>query len=75
MKPAAVIGRHRTCDFRDHATSAPAELGGEIPHVSRNRVRTRALLQARKLHVYGGGTVGAFWMCVMFACIAYYIML
>ena len=53
--------RHQTCDFGEHATSAPAELGGEIHNVSRNRARTRVLLQARKLHVYGSGTFGAFW--------------
>ena len=46
--------------FREHATSAPAELGGEIQHVSRNRVRTQVLPQARKLHVYGSRTFAAF---------------
>ena len=29
--------------------------------VSRNRARMRVLLEALKLHVYGGGTFGAFW--------------
>ena len=53
--------RHQTCDFGEHATSAPAELGGEIHKVSRNRARTQVFLQARKLHVYGKGTSGAFW--------------
>ena len=43
------------------ATSAPAELGGEIQSVSRNRARTQVLLQAWKLRVYGSGTFGAFW--------------
>ena len=46
---------------REHATSAPAELGGKIHNVSRNRARTQVPLQARKLHVYGRGTFGAFW--------------
>ena len=44
--------------------SAPAELGGEIHNVSRNRARTQVLLQARKLHVYGSGTFGAFWTII-----------
>ena len=43
------------------AASAPAELGEEIHNVSRSRARTQVLLQARKLHVYGSGTFGAFW--------------
>ena len=60
-KDAIMIRRHQTCDFREHATSAPAELGGEIHNVSRNRARAQVLLQARKLHVYGSGTFGAFW--------------
>ena len=54
------IRRHRTCHFREHATSAPAELGGDIHKVSQNRAHTLVLLQARKLHVYGSGTLGAF---------------
>ena len=41
--------------------SVPAELGGEIHHVSRNRACTKVLLQARKLHVCGSGTFGASW--------------
>ena len=45
-------------DFGEHATSAPAELGGKIHNVSRNRARTQVLPQARKLHVYGSGTLG-----------------
>ena len=60
---AAAVRRHReTCDFREHVTSAPAELGGKIHIVSRNRARTQVFLQARKLHVYGSGSFGAFWM-------------
>ena len=51
-----------TWHFRAHATSAPAELGGEIHSVSRNRARTQVLLQARRLHVCGSGTFDAFWM-------------
>ena len=43
------------------STSAPAELGGEIRNVSRSVARTQVLLQARKLHVYGSGSFGAFW--------------
>ena len=43
--------RHQTCDFGERATSAPAELGGKI-----NRALTQVLLQARRSHVYGGGT-------------------
>ena len=50
----------KRCDFGERATSAPAELGGEGHNVSRNRARTRVLLQARMLHVYGSGTCGAF---------------
>ena len=57
----ALSRRHQTCDFREHCTSAPAELGGKIHNISRNRDRTQVLLQARKLHVYGSGTFGAFW--------------
>ena len=44
--------RHQTCYFREHATSAPAELGGKFHNVSRNRARTQVLLQAQKLHVF-----------------------
>ena len=53
------VRRHQTRDFREHATSAPAEPGGEI-HILLNRARTQVLLQARKFHVYGSGTFGAF---------------
>ena len=53
--------RRQKCDFGERDNSAPAELGGETHNVSRNRARTRVLLQARKLHVYGSGTFGAFW--------------
>ena len=35
------------------ATSAPAELGGEMHNFSRNRASTKVPLQAQKLHVYG----------------------
>ena len=42
--------RHQTCDFGEHATSVPAELGGEIRNVARDRARTQVLLQARKCH-------------------------
>ena len=31
--------QHQPCDFRSHATSAPAELGGEIHNLLRNRAR------------------------------------
>ena len=41
----------------------PAELGGEIHYVSRNRARMQVLPQAQKSHVYGSGTFGAFWLC------------
>ena len=44
-----------------HATSAPAELGGKIHNISRNRSRTHVLPQVRKSQVYASGTVGAFW--------------
>ena len=47
---------HRTRDFRERATSALAELGGEICNVSRNRARAQVPPQARKSHVYGSGT-------------------
>ena len=50
-----------TRDFGEPAASAPAELGGEIHNVSRYPARTQVPLQARKLHVYGSGTFGAFW--------------
>ena len=52
--------RHRTCHFRKHAASVPAELGGGIHKVSRNRSRTQVLLQAHVLHIYGSGMFGAF---------------
>ena len=45
---------------REHATSAPAELGGKIHKVSRNRARAQVPPQARKLPVCGSGTFGAF---------------
>ena len=54
-------GAKRFRDFREYSTSAPAELGGEIHNVSRNRTRTKVLLQVRRLHVYGSGSFGAFW--------------
>ena len=57
---AARFRRHQPCDFREHATSAPAELGGEIHNVSRNRAHTQVLLRARKSHLCGSGTFGAF---------------
>ena len=38
--------RHQTRDFGEHATSAPAELGGKIHNVSRNRARTQVLPSA-----------------------------
>ena len=47
------------CDFREHATSAPAELGAEIHNVSRNRARTQVgpsagteVARLRKWHVW-----------------------
>ena len=53
------LGRHQTCDFREQAPSAPAELGGEIHNVSQDRARTRVLPSAgaefarlRKWHVW-----------------------
>ena len=55
------VRRHQTCDFRERARYVPAELGGEIRNVSRNRARTQVRLQARKLHVYGSSSFGAFW--------------
>ena len=39
----------------------PAEFGGEIHNVSRNRARTQVLPQAQKSHFHGSGTFGAFW--------------
>ena len=62
-KPAdEVLSRwHQTCDFSGHATSAPAELGGEIHNVSRSRARMQVPLQAEKWHVSGSGMFGAFW--------------
>ena len=64
---------HQTCDFCEHATSAPAELGREIHNVSRNRA-TKVLLQAQKLHVYGSGTLGAFGQraALLFMCLFYH---
>ena len=44
--------RHKKCYFRKHATSVPAEFGGETHNVSRDRARTQVLLQAQKSHVY-----------------------
>ena len=58
---AGPLRRHQTCDFREHATSAPAEPGGEIRNVSRNQAHTHVLWQALKSHVFGSGTFGAFW--------------
>ena len=57
------FGQHQMRDFREHdATSAPAELGGEIQcSVSRNRTRAQVPPQARKSHAHGSGTLGAFW--------------
>ena len=40
------LRRHQTCDFHNHATTAPAELGGEIHKVSRYRARTQVPPQA-----------------------------
>ena len=57
----AYLREYLSTGYREHATSAPAELGGEPHNVSRNRARTQVLLQARKLHVYGSGAFGAFW--------------
>ena len=48
-------------DCGEHANSVFAGLGRETRKVSRNRSRTQVLLQARRLHVYGHGTFGAFW--------------
>ena len=59
---SAWIRRDQTCYFREHATSVPAECGGGIHNISRNRARTQVLLQAQKLHIYGSGTFGAFWI-------------
>ena len=47
------VRRHQTCDVRARATSAPAELGGEIRNFSRNRafwttVRKKQLKYASK---------------------------
>ena len=56
----ARLRQHQTCHFRKQAASAPAELGGEIHNVSRNRDRKQVLPQAHKLHVYGRGSFGAF---------------
>ena len=53
--------RHQTRAFREHATSATAELGGEIHNFSRNRARTHVLLQAQKLQHASSDTFGAFW--------------
>ena len=54
-------GTERATSASKHATSAAAELGGEIHNVSRNRAHTQVLLQAQKLRVYGRDTLGAFW--------------
>ena len=54
--PLLCSRRNQTCHFGEHATSAPAELAGEIHNVSQNRARTQVLPHARKLHVYGSGT-------------------
>ena len=45
-------------------TSAPAEFGGQIHNVLRNRALAQVLPQAQKLHVYGSGTFGALGVCV-----------
>ena len=58
---ATHLRRHQTCDFREHATSAPAELGGKFHICLRIRARTQVLLQARKLHVDGSCTFGSLW--------------
>ena len=44
-----IIRRHQTCYFRKHATSVPAQFGGEIHNVSRNRAPTQVLLQAHEV--------------------------
>ena len=60
----SIFRRHQTCDFSEHVTSAPAELGGEIHNFLRNQARTKVLPQARKSHAHGRGTFGAFWVCL-----------
>ena len=61
-----IVQLPQTCDFRKHATSAPAELGGETRNVSRNRARAQLLLQAWKLHAYGSCMFGAFYnVCLL----------
>ena len=52
--------RHQKRDVRKRATSAAAEIGGVVRNVHRNRNRALAqvILQARRLRVYGSGTLG-----------------
>ena len=59
--PGPMPGSTKRATSVQHATSAPAENGGGMHNVSRNRARTQVPLQARKLHVYGSGAFGAFW--------------
>ena len=47
------ILKHHILELPKHATAAPAELGGKIRNVPRNRARTQVPPQVRKLHVYG----------------------
>ena len=51
--PQHQIRRHQTPHFRENATSAAAELGGEIHHVARSRARrgrrSRAFVEVARL--------------------------
>ena len=44
-----LVRRHQTCDFRKHATSAPAELGGETHKTTSREIKTarRSLCRRR----------------------------
>ena len=53
--PCQPLTYSQTRDFRERATSAPAELGAEIRNVSRSRARAQVPPLAPKLHVCRNG--------------------
>ena len=55
-------GRRQTYDFGEGATSAPAELGGEIhPCLAKSSPYAGPSAGTEVAHVYGSRTFGAFW--------------